>query len=204
MRRRIANAISILSTVFAAGSLGSPFSIGPIAARADPATVLVVGDSLAVGMKPYLVDMLVDREVTFDSRAGWTTPQGMRALRGALRQLTPQTVIFNLGTNDGSNVRVFADRVRRTLRTVPRDTCVVWTAISRARRKGAFTGLNRVLRTAAHRDARVAVIPWDRMVRKGTVLLPDGIHPDQPGFAFRSYVTAAAVQRGCGDGVRRL
>lgn len=198
------NAISLLSTAFAASSLGAPFSTGPTAARADPAAVLVVGDSLAVGMKPYLADMLTDREVTFGSRAGWTTPQGMRALRGAVRRFTPHTVIVNLGTNDGSNPRVFADRVRRTLRTVPASACVVWPAISRAKRKGAFTGLNRVLRRAARRDARVVVIPWDRMVRKGTVVLPDGIHPDQPGYAFRSYVTAAAVRRGCDKGVRRL
>ncbi len=198
------NAISVLSTVLAASSLGMPFSAGPTETHADPAEVLVVGDSLAVGMKPYLADMLTDRDVTFHSRAGWTTPQGMRALRGALRRFTPHTVVINLGTNDGSNPTVYANRVRRTLRTVPADACIVWTAISRAKRKGAFSGLNRVLRRAARRDDRVVVIPWDRMVRKGTVVLSDGIHPDQPGFAFRSYVTAAAVQRGCDSGVRRF
>ena len=35
------------------------------------------------------------------------------------------------------------------------------------------------------------------MVAKGTVSLRDGTHPDDEGFEFRSYVTAAAVARGC-------
>ncbi|MDX6721431.1 MAG: GDSL-like Lipase/Acylhydrolase family [Solirubrobacteraceae bacterium] len=141
--------------------------------------------------------MITDREITFDARAGRTTPQGMRALRGDLRRFAPQTVVISLGTNDGSDARLFADRVRRTLRTLPVRACVVWPAIIRPRRKGRYRGLNRVLRRAARHDHRLTVISWDRMVSKGTVDLPDGVHPDADGYRFRSWVTAAAVHRGC-------
>jgi lysophospholipase L1-like esterase len=167
-------------------------------ARADPARVLIVGDSLAVGTEPFLGAMITDREVTFDARAGRTTPQGMRALRGDLRRFAPQTIVISLGTNDGSDAGVFADRVRRTLRAMPAYACVVWPTIIRPRRKGDYHGLNRVLRLAARHDRRLTVISWDRMVSKGTVELPDGVHPDADGYRFRSWVTAAAVHRGCG------
>jgi len=186
-----------LAAILAAGSLAGPAGAGPDVAHADGAQVLIVGDSLAVGMRPFLVDMITDRQVTFDVRNGWTTPQGMKALRLDLRQLAPQTVVINLGTNDGADHLRFADRVRRILRAVPSNACIVWPAITRPPRKGAYRKLNRVLRDAARRDVRMTIINWDRMVAKGTVSMRDGIHPTTEGYRFRAHVTAAAVQRGC-------
>jgi lysophospholipase L1-like esterase len=197
VRHTIGNAIAFLGAVLATGAAAAPSSVAPAAARADAAQVLIVGDSLAVGTKPFLGAMIADRDVTFDARGGRTTPQGMRALRGDLRRLEPQTVVISLGTNDGSDATLFADRVRRTLRALPSHACVVWPAIIRPRRKGRYRGLNRVLRRAARHDHRLTVISWDRMVSKGTVDLPDGVHPDADGYRFRSWVTAAAVRRGC-------
>ena len=59
------------------------------AARAAQGPVLVVGDSLAVGMRPFLIPMLGDREVAWNARTGRTTPEGLQALRATLPQLTP-------------------------------------------------------------------------------------------------------------------
>lgn len=171
---------------------------GPVEdAQADAAQVLIVGDSLAVGMQDFLSEMITDREVTFDAGNGWTTPQGMSRLRLDMQRYAPQTVVVSLGTNDGSHPGVFADRVRRTLALIPPDTCVVWLTIVRPPRKGEYEGLNRVLRNAAREDARLQLINWDRMVHKGTVGMRDGIHPNVEGYRFRAWVTAAAVQRGC-------
>ena len=172
-------------------------TLGLESAHADPAQVLIVGDSLAVGMRPFLGDMITDRRVTFDARAGWTTPQGMEALRLDLTQFAPQSFVISLGTNDGSDPSVFADRIRRIMRELPPYSCVVWPSIIRPKRKGAYEGLNVELRKAARRDPRLTVIDWDRMVMKGTVALRDGIHPDEDGYRFRAWVTAAAVHRGC-------
>jgi lysophospholipase L1-like esterase len=171
--------------------------LGPAVARADPAQVLIVGDSIAVGLQPFLVEMITDREVTFDAKSGRTTPQGLRALRFELERYAPQAVVLNLGTNDGANPDVFAERVAKALRAVPRSACVVWPAIVRAPRKGAYKQLNRVLRDAARRDHRLTVLNYDRMVAKGSVPLRDGVHPTPEGYRFLSWVTAAAVQRGC-------
>ncbi|HEV7806929.1 MAG TPA: SGNH/GDSL hydrolase family protein [Solirubrobacteraceae bacterium] len=191
-------AIACLSAVLAAALWSrAPSPLGPAVAHADPAQVLIVGDSIAVGLHPFLVKMITDREVTFDAKNGRTTPQGLRALRFELERYAPQAVVLNLGTNDGSDPDVFAERVAKALHAVPRSTCVVWPAIVRAPRKGAYKELNRVLRDAARRDHRLTVLNYDRMVAKGSVPLRDGVHPTHEGYRFLSWVTAAAVQRGC-------
>jgi lysophospholipase L1-like esterase len=197
VRGTLGVAIACLAAVVAGASTRAPSPAGPAVARADPAQVLIVGDSIAVGLRPYLTEMITDREVTFDAKSGRTTPQGLRALRFELGRYAPQAVVINLGTNDGSDPRVFARRIGKALRAVPRSACVIWPAIVRARRKGAYRALNRVLRDAARRDRRLTVINWDRMVAKGTGALRDGVHPTQESYRFLSYVTAAAVRRGC-------
>lgn len=191
---RVVSGLGVALTSCAVAA-GSPY--GPGVAQADPAQVLIVGDSLAVGMQPFLGDMITDRQVTFDARMGWTTPQGMEALRIDLTQYAPQTFVISLGTNDGSDPAVFADRIHRILLQLPPYACIVWPAIFRPKRKGAYEGLNRELRRAALLDRRLTVIGWDRMVQKGTVSLRDGIHPNEAGYRFRAWVVAAAVRRGC-------
>ena len=66
----------------------------PAAQATMPSPVLVVGDSLAVGMKPYLGDQLGSSEVVWDARSGRTTPEGLVHLRARLRAVTPQTVVI--------------------------------------------------------------------------------------------------------------
>jgi len=195
--RGLRNVIAGLGVAVAACAIGPGSTRGPSVAHADPAQVLIVGDSLAVGMRPFLGEMITDREVTFDARSGWTTPQGMEALRLDLEEFVPQTFVISLGTNDGSDARVFAYRVQRILRWLPSYACVVWPSIIRPKRKGAYEGLNEALRSIARRDSRLVVVNWDRMVQKGTVALRDGIHPTEEGYRFRAWVTAAAVERGC-------
>lgn len=174
------------------------------AARTAQGPVLVVGDSLAVGMRPFLGPLLGDREVAWDARAGRTTPQGLQALRADLRMVMPQTVVVSLGTNDGPDPRRFADRIRRVLRELPARACVVWPAIIRAPRKGAYDGLDRVLRRQAEGDPRFVVPGWDLVVLRGNVRLPDGVHPDDFGFLYRSRMIANAIRVGCPEARRTV
>ena len=167
------------------------------AARAEQGPVLVVGDSLAVGMRPFLVPMLGDREVTWNARTGRTTPQGLQVLRATLPQVTPATVVVSLGTNDGSDPRRFADRIRRVLRALPAQACVIWPTIIRPPRKGPYGALDRVLRDQARRDPRFVAPSWDYAVLRGNVRLPDGVHPDDFGFLYRSRMIARAIRVGC-------
>jgi lysophospholipase L1-like esterase len=165
--------------------------------EAGPETVLVVGDSLAVGLEPYLGRLVAPRTVVWDAEAGRTTPQGLVRLRAELRAVTPRAVLISLGTNDGPSPERFADRIRRALRAIPSGTCVVWADINRPARKGPYRRLNAVLAREALRDPRLVIVGWNRAVARHRVLLPDGIHPDTAGFDYRSRLFAHAVDRRC-------
>jgi hypothetical protein len=192
---RIARIVSLL----VAGSV----AFACPAARAAQGPVLVVGDSLAVGMRPFLIPMLGDRDVAWDSRTGRTTPQGLQVLRATLPQITPATVVVSLGTNDGSDPRRFADRIRRVLLALPPHACVIWPTIIRPPRKGPYAALDRVLRDQARGDPRFVAPSWDYAVLRGNVRLPDGVHPDDFGFLYRSRMIARAIRAGCDDQARR-
>jgi lysophospholipase L1-like esterase len=169
----------------------------PAAQAALPSPVLVVGDSLAVGMKPYLGEILGSSEIVWDARSGRTTPDGLVHLRARLREVTPQAVVISLGTNDGPDPKRFATRIQRALAVIPAGACVVWADINRPPRKGRYHALNRVLERAAAHDPRIVLVHWDRAVGRGTVALPDGLHPDAAGFRYRSLMIAGALARGC-------
>jgi lysophospholipase L1-like esterase len=174
--------------------------VGASAVRSSaqvPSPVLVVGDSLAVGMEPYLGAMLAPSAMVWDARSGRTTPEGLVRLRAQLRNVTPQAVVISLGTNDGTDPGRFASRIRRALHAIPASACVVWPDINRPPRKGRYHALNRVLEEAAAHDRRMVLVHWDRAVLRGRVALPDGLHPDAAGFRYRSRLIAAAVARGC-------
>ena len=170
-------------------------SVAP--AHAGDSDVIVVGDSLAVGTLPYLGPMLDGRNIVAAAQNGITTPKGMSLLRRELRVVTPKTVIISLGTNDGSDPKRFADRVRRTMSLLPDNACAIWATIIRPKRKGAYRGLNRVLHQAKRRDPRVVVVHWEHAVNVGAVYLPDGLHADEAGYRYRSAMIADAIALGC-------
>jgi lysophospholipase L1-like esterase len=159
--------------------------------------ILVVGDSLAVGLKPYLGGMLSPGTVTWDAKSGRTTPQGLVQLRARLREVRPDVVVISLGTNDGWDPARFTSRIRRALSVIPRGACVVWADIYRPSRKGPYRALNTALRAEAERDGRIVVVDWLHAVKAGEVTLPDGLHPDHAGFRLRSRLFARAIANHC-------
>lgn len=159
---------------------------------------IVVGDSLAIGTRPFLDPLVPSFSLSWEARNGWTTPQGMRALRAQLREMPdPRAVIISLGSNDGPSAVRFQDRMRRILKRIPDDACVVWPSIVRPARKGDDRGLNRVLKKMAGRDDRLAIVDWQGAVRTGRVRLRDGLHPDEKGYRSRSHMIAATLDRDC-------
>jgi lysophospholipase L1-like esterase len=191
-RRRVIATLAALCTA-AAACAGA--AAAPALAGADD--VLVVGDSLAVGTKPFLPEMLGGRNVLTAAKSGITTPQGMDIVRKELRVVTPQVVVISLGSNDGSDPRRFSDRLRRTMDLLPADACVIWSTIIRPPRKGEYRGLNRVLHQAKRRDPRIVVVDWEHAVTGGAVFLRDGLHADEAGYRYRSAMIADAVNTQC-------
>ena len=183
----------IVCTVLAVALLAAPAATQEVYRP----SVLVVGDSLAVGMRPYLGAMLPGIEIVWDVRSGRTTPTGLRQLRARLRERRPNVVIVSLGTNDGWSPVRFESRLSRALAAIPPDTCVLWSSINRPPRKGPYAALNRVLWSAARKHRRLKVVDWHGAVAGGRVALPDGLHPDAAGYEYRSRMFAAAVERAC-------
>lgn len=195
LRRLIPTLVAavLVATLAPAGASAQLVAVNP------SSSVLVVGDSLAVGLRPYLAQQL-GTDVAWDAKSGRTTPQGLVALRAALKVVQPTTVVVSLGTNDGANPGRFQDRIDRTLRTVG-DRCVVWTTIYRPARKGPYAGLNTVLAGEASRVRRLHLVDWVGAVRRQAVTLPDGLHPDTAGFEYRSRLIADAVKADCDETV---
>jgi lysophospholipase L1-like esterase len=197
---------SLLLSPLAAALVATALAVVPATAPARvtaadaSAPVLVVGDSLAVGLRPYLSDLL-GTSVAWDAKSGRTTPQGLFALRGALKMVQPKTVVISLGTNDGSDPSRFKSRIDRVLATIGPDACVVWTNIYRPARKGPFVALNGVLDQEAARVGRLHLVDWSSAVAERAVTLPDGLHPDPAGFEYRSRMIAHAVADRCGGGM---
>jgi lysophospholipase L1-like esterase len=191
---------ALLCFVLIACAAIAPASASARITAADAsARVLVVGDSLAVGLRPSLGDLLGE-DIAWDAKSGRTTPQGLVALRSALKIVRPKTVIVSLGTNDGPDGARFANRVDRVLAAIGPDACVVWSDIYRPARKGPYAALNSTLSFEAARVKRLHLVGWNSAVARRAVTLPDGLHPDPAGFAYRAKLIADAVHAHCGLG----
>jgi lysophospholipase L1-like esterase len=159
-------------------------------------TLLVVGDSLAVGTRPYLPRFLhgwhVHQVVSISKQA----PQGPAALRRYGRRL-PRVVFVNLGTNGSPQaVGLFERSIRRTMRVAGPRRCVVWSNIVRPRVGGAsYARLNRALARQAKARRNLIVFRWVRLARRlRGAFAPDGVHVTGAGYRIRAREMAKSVQ----------
>ncbi len=182
-----------LLVVVAVGALvvvRNPLSPGAPVARG---TVTLLGDSLNVGIEPYVPDALPGWKVVANDQVGRITPQGIAELEAG-RPVLSNYVVVSLGTNDPpSEVDAFRQDVARVLELVGPNRCVVWATIWRdGRPNDAF---NDVLRDAARANRRVRLVEWAEMVEQNPELLaPDGLHGNEDGYRERARKVAAAVK----------
>src|SRR3712207_4709085 len=148
-------------------ALAAALLIQPLpASAAKGRSLLVVGDSLAVGTKPYIRRYLrgwrVEQRVEISTQAG----EGAGIMRGYGRGL-PRTIFVNLGTNGSPGaVGYFVSALRRVMRVAGPHRCVVWSTIKRPPVGGtSYSRLNRVLVEEAKRRPRLILFPWLRMAR---------------------------------------
>jgi lysophospholipase L1-like esterase len=142
--------------------------------------ILVIGDSLGVGTRPYLPS-IVHEHVLDDSRGGRTSSQGVAILRR--HRWHPRVVVFALGTNDWS-LSVLR-RNLRTARRLSRPACFITVSITKP-----GPDLNRALRG-------YRVVRWRRYTRRHHVLGPDHVHATAAGYRARARLIAREVKR-CG------
>jgi len=167
------------------------------AAARDTGAVTLVGDSLNVGIEPYLADELDGWTIDAHDRVGRATDEGVEVLRERQGSLAP-VVVVSLGTNDpdGSEAR-FGELVEEAIQLVGPRRCVVWATI--VRDGEPRMGFDDVLEEARSAHNNVRLVEWAALVDEEPGLLAaDRVHGTPDGYARRAADTAAAV-RSCPD-----
>lgn len=133
--------------------------------RTGPRPVVVIGDSLALGMSRYLQAALTGWPVSVSARIGRPLAEGMSILFQT-QTPDPDTVLaFSLFTNDSpGNVALLDAAVREAVARAGQHGCVLWATISRPPLNGvSYAAANATLRALAS-DARLAghliLVPW--------------------------------------------
>jgi hypothetical protein len=164
--------------------------------RAESGSLVLVGDSLNVGIEPYLRDAFGYWEIATDDAVGRSTADGIAALE-RLRG-TPGPVVVSLGTNDDpSDAGSFHARVEELLRLVP-GRCVIWATLWR---DGAPENrLNEVLHEIARSRPNVHLLDWAAMLEAHPEWRArDETHGSPDGYRARAE-EVAKLARSCARG----
>jgi len=171
-------------------------ALAPPASAAER-SLLVNGDSLAEGTKPYIPRELPSWRVMQSAAVSRHAYQGDEVMRRYGSRL-PRVVHVSLGTNDDpGDLDGFRDAIADVMRVAGRSRCVVWANIVRPPYRGvSYRGYNRVLADEASRRANLRVLNWVRMVRRHPEwLADDGVHVSARGYQARAEALARSVRR---------
>src|SRR6185503_4109352 len=122
----------------------------------------LVGDSLNVGIEPYLGDALPGWRLDAHDRVGRATQEGIDELRSLGGGLAP-VVVVSLGTNDADGSEPeFRRLVDEAVAIVGPRRCLVWATVVRDGTPRA--GFNRALEDARSAHRNVRLVDWAAMV----------------------------------------
>jgi lysophospholipase L1-like esterase len=157
-------------------------------------TLTTVGDSLNVGIQPYLDEDLGGWSVDHHDQGGRRTQEGIDELQALGRDLG-QVLVVSLGTNDfDGDPTTFRRQVEEVVARAGPRRCVIWTTIWLGDGPHEF---NDVLRGSAALHSNLHLVDWAAMVEEEPGLLaPDGVHGTPDGYARRAE-EIARVARGC-------
>lgn len=160
------------------------------AVATDP--VLLVGDSLAVGIAPYVDAGLGDRPLTVEAAEGRGTGTQVGLLGGYASTSAPIWIV-SLGTND--NPEDFAEVAPDVMQLAGPARCVVWFDVWRT---DTDDDVNATLVDLALRHDNLHVVPW----HDTSELHPEwfsgyDVHPSTAGYAVRGQMAVDAVSRSC-------
>jgi hypothetical protein len=149
--------------------LAAGLAVVPAAASAAERSLLVNGDSLAEGTRPY----------------GRSLPRVVHVSLGT--------------NDDPSHTGAFRAAVGDVMDVAGDGRCVVWANVVRPRYGGvSYRGYNRVLAREDERRGNLLVLNWVRMVRRHPEwLADDGVHVSAAGYRARAKAVARLVRR-CG------
>jgi lysophospholipase L1-like esterase len=166
-------------------------------AAAASAAVLVVGDSLGVGTDGPLRAALPEAEIQSDNEIGRPSVAGVSVLSSLLGP-EHDTVVFDLGTNDGNAAVSVTAGSLAAARQLTGDRCLVVATLNRPPLAGIpIDGQNAMIRRFAASTPNVMLVEWnDAAAGTPGVLQSDGVHATSAGYAYRGALFADAI-RGC-------
>jgi hypothetical protein len=162
-------------------------------ASLEQAPVSLVGDSLNVGIEPYLQAALEGWEITTDDFIGRPTSIGLERLDAQGGSLG-HYVVVSLGTNDPvESVDAFRIAVADVMTLVGSSRCVVWATLHRD--GDAYEPFNAVLRAAAAKSRNLRLVEWSQMLRDHPDWVSgDGVHATPDGYRARADATVDAMR----------
>lgn len=179
--------------------LGSGSSTTP--SETSRRSLVMVGDSLAVGMEGPLTAQLRGWDVVVNGGIGRGLAEGLRIINQEdLPDAGSSALAVSLFTNDSpSNISALRAGVNSALQRVGARGCVIWGAIGAPPIGGvSYAAANRELRRLATDHENLRIVAWDRLTaREPSLLEPDDTHPTYNGYARLSKLYAAAA-RSCG------
>jgi hypothetical protein len=162
--------------------------------------VVVIGDSLAVGMAPDLPALLPGRPVLVDARIGRPLDEGMAVLAGS--DPPRASFLYSLFTNDDPvRIEALDAAVRESVAALGPHGCAVWATIVRPKvGRRSYGAVNARLRALALDPAlrgRLQIADWARAVsgHRKRWLVKDGIHATATGYLARAQLYADALAR---------
>lgn len=177
--------------------LAAALVVAPAAASAAARRLLVNGDSLAEGTRPYVPEELPDWRVRQSTKVSRHAAEGAGVMRRYGSSLA-RVIHVSLGTNDDpSQTNAFRSAVGDVMDVAGEGRCVVWANIVRPPYRGvSYRGYNRVLAREDERRDNLMVLNWVRMVRRHPEwLAEDGVHVSATGYAARARAVARLVRR---------
>ena len=180
----VAVTVGVVLVVHQRGNAAAPAAVG---------TATLVGDSLNLGVEPYLAGALPRWRIVANDRVGRSTPEGIAEIEAGRPHLSSYVVV-SLGTNDPPTaVDAFRADVARVVRLVGPDRCLIWATIWR---DGAPSdAFNDVLREAAEAHPRLRLVAWAELIEiHPEWLAADGLHGNETGYHERALAVAEAAR----------
>ena len=168
-------------------------------------SLLVVGDSLTVGTRPYLPHYLRRWRIRQEVSISKQSYQGPSTLRRYGRHL-PRVIFVNLGTNgDPRATSSFEHDIRRVMHVAGKHRCVVWSSIVRPPVAGAsYARLNRVLADQARKRKNLMLFRWVRLARAHPYWFgPDHVHVTATAYRIRAKAMAKQIRECRRETLRR-
>lgn len=162
----------------------------PVFPRTSP--VLLLGDSLAVGIGGYVDSGLGDRPLTIDAAEGRGTSTSV-SLLAPNATTAPMTWVVSLGTND--NTEEFPANAAALMELAGEERCVVWFDVWRLDTGAA---INAALDELAASHPNMHLIRWnDVSLQHPEWFSGSDVHPSSEGYAVRGQLAVDAVDQIC-------